>query len=261
VVDISNFAGDARLQQAMAADGIDVALGSGPGMAFVVKGAPVKAIAAFAGPPLLFAFVVRGDDSVKSIDDLKGRTVGVSGVGSVTSWLVNQMSIQAGWGPEGIKVVGIGENGARVAAVKAKNLDGAVVDLASALNYVKSGDGKILARFGDIVKDFHVHVMFATEKAIATKPDALRGFIKGWFETVAAMRADRAKTVAIASDVMGSDPAMTSDIYDELMPMFSHSGHFEPKALATLSRSFVETKVLPSEPDMSKLYTEAFLPK
>ena len=28
-----------------------------------------------------------------------------------------------------------------------------------------------------------------------------------------------------------------------------------------LSRSFVEMKTLPSEPDMSKLYTEAFLPK
>ena len=34
-----------------------------------------------------------------------------------------------------------------------------------------------------------------------------------------------------------------------------------PKALATLSRSFVELKTLPNAPDMSKLYTEAFLPK
>ena len=42
--------------------------------------------------------------------------------------------------------------------------------------------------------------------------------------------------------------------------MFSDTGRFEPKALAVLSRSFVEMKTLPSEPDMSKLYTEAFLP-
>jgi len=28
-----------------------------------------------------------------------------------------------------------------------------------------------------------------------------------------------------------------------------------------LRRSFVEMKILPTEPDMSKLYTEAFLPK
>jgi len=53
------FGGDARMQQAMAADGIDVALGSGPAMAFIAKGAPVKGIAAMAGPPLLLTVIVR----------------------------------------------------------------------------------------------------------------------------------------------------------------------------------------------------------
>jgi hypothetical protein len=43
--------------------------------------------------------------------------------------------------------------------------------------------------------------------------------------------------------------------------MFSDDGRFSPKALAVLARSFVEMKTLPSEPDMSKLYTEQFLPK
>src|ERR1041385_8648668 len=52
-IEIANFGGDAKLQQAMAADGIDIALGSGPGLAFIVKGSPVKGIAAMAGPPLL----------------------------------------------------------------------------------------------------------------------------------------------------------------------------------------------------------------
>src|SRR5690242_20979785 len=51
-IEISNFGGDARLQQAMAADGIDVALGSGPGLAFIVKRSPVKGIAAMTGPTL-----------------------------------------------------------------------------------------------------------------------------------------------------------------------------------------------------------------
>src|SRR2546430_17382414 len=46
------FAGDAKMQQAMASDSIDLALGSGPAMAFIMKGSPIKAIAAMAGPPL-----------------------------------------------------------------------------------------------------------------------------------------------------------------------------------------------------------------
>jgi hypothetical protein len=48
---------------------------------------------------------------------------------------------------------------------------------------------------------------------------------------------------------MQTDEATTAEIYDELMPMFSDTGHFEPKALAVLARSFVDMKTLPSEPD------------
>jgi ABC-type nitrate/sulfonate/bicarbonate transport system substrate-binding protein len=260
-VEIANFGGDAKLQQAMAADGIDIALGSGPGLAFIVKGSPVKGIAAMAGPPLLFALVVRNDDTVKTVDDLKGRKIGVSTVGSVTSWLISEVSRQRGWGFDGITQVPIGENASRVAAVRSKALDGCIVDIASALNYAQRGDGKILLRFNDLVKDFILHVIFATDKAVAEKPEALRGFLAGWFDTIALMRKDKARSVGIAAEVMGTDAATAAAIYDELMPMFSDTGRFDPKALAVLRRSFVEMKTLPQAPDMSKLYTEAFLPK
>jgi ABC-type nitrate/sulfonate/bicarbonate transport system substrate-binding protein len=260
-LEISSFGGDARIQQAMTADGIDVALGSGPGLAFIVKGSPIKGIAAMAGPPLLFALMVRADDTVKSADDLKGRKVGVSTVGSVTSWIVSEVSRQKGWGFDGIAQVPIGDDATRIAALRTQSIDGAIVNLAVALNFLQRGEGRVLLRFNDLLKDFHVHVIFASDKTIAAKPEALRGFLKGWFETINFMRGNKSETVRIAKDIMGTNEATAGTIYDELMPMFSSTGKFEPKALAVLSRSFVEMKTLPSEPDMSKLYTEAFLPK
>ena len=260
-LEISSFGGDARVQQAMAADGIDIGLGSGPGLAFIVKGSPVKGIAAMADPPLTFALVVRDDNSIKTLDDLKGKKVGVSTVGSVTGWLVGETSRQKGWGYNGMELTPVGDDASRVAAVKTKSLDGAVVNLAVALNYAQRGDGRILMLFGDLLKDFHVHVIFATDKAIATKPAALQKFLAGWFDTIAFMRKDKAKTVEIAQQVMGTDGPTAARIYDAMMPMFNNDGRFKPKALAVLSRSFVDMKTLPVEPDMSKLYTEAFLPK
>jgi ABC-type nitrate/sulfonate/bicarbonate transport system substrate-binding protein len=260
-LDIAGFGGDAKLQQAMAAGAADIGLGSGPGMAFIAKGAPVKAIAAMAGPPLIFAMVVRADGSVKTIDDLKGRKVAISTVGSATNWLMNEVSRQHGWGYDGFEQVPIGENSARIAALKSGAVDACVVDIGSALNFVGRGDGRILMRFGDIAKHFIMHVIFATDSAVAQKPAALSAFLRGWFETIAFMRANKAKSVAIAMTVMGTDEKTTSGIYDELMPMFLNDGHFDPQALKVLSRSYVEMKTLPAEPDMAKLYTEAFLPK
>jgi len=260
-VRISSFAGDARLQQAMAAGAVDVGLGSGPGMAFIAKGAPVKAIAAVAGPPLIFALVARADGSIKTIADLHDRKIGISTVGSATSWLMNEVSQQHGWGYSGFRQVPIGDNAARLAALKSGAIDGCVVDIGSALNFVERGDGRILMRFGGVAKHFIMHVIFATDKAMADKPDELRAFVKGWFASIAYMRAHKAKTIEIAQAVMHTGAPTTGAIYDEVMPMFTDNGRFDARSLAVLRRSFVQMKILQSEPDMGKLYTEALLPK
>jgi len=248
------FAGDARMQQAMASDSLDIALGSGPAMAFIVKGSPIKAVAAMAGPPLLLAIVVR-PDGPKTAAELKGKKVSVSTAGSLTYWLVSETSRRQGWGPKGIEIMP-----GQIAALKRGDIDGAIMDIGNAFELEKRGEGRILVRFTDI-KDFHIHVIFATDKLIAERPQSIRAFLEGWFETIAFMRANKAETVAIASEVTSKDADITARSYDELMPMFSDDGAFNAKALATLAASYVELQLLPQAPDMTKLYTEAFLPK
>ena len=259
-VESTNFGGDARMQQAMAADSIDIALGSGPAMAFIVKGAPVRAIAAMAGPPLLLTILVR-PEGPESVTELKGKTISVSSPGSLTYWLVSETSRQQGWGPNGINIATLGAPQAQYVAMARHDTDGMVADLSTALDMEKNGKGRIVMRFGDLVKDFHIHVIFATNTAIAKRPEALRTFLKGWFETIAFMRHNKAATVAVAMEVMNKDEAIISRTYDELMPMYSDDGRFNPKALAVLAKSYVELGELPTEPDPARLYTEALLPK
>jgi NitT/TauT family transport system substrate-binding protein len=258
-IDEMAFAGDAKLQQAMAADSLDIALGSGPAMGFIAKGSPVKAIAAMAGPPLDLVIVVRPDGPTTAAE-LKGKTISVSTVGGLTYWLVSETSRQQGWGPNGIDIAPMGAMAPQIAALQRGDIDGVVTDISTALDLERTGKARVLMRFGQIVKDFHVHVIYATDKLIASRPDAIRAFLKGWFESIAFMRHNKSETVAIATQVIGEDDDINGKTYDELMPMFSDDGRFNPKALQTLAQSFVELKVLPAEPDMSKLYTEAFLP-
>jgi ABC-type nitrate/sulfonate/bicarbonate transport system substrate-binding protein len=258
-LELTAFAGDARMQQAAAADSIDILLGSGPAMAFIAKGSPIKGVAAMAGPPLLLAIVVR-PNGPKTVADLKGKTVSVSTAGSLTYWLVSETARRHGWGPNGITIAPMGAMPGQIAALKRGDIDGTIMDIGNAFDLEKKGEARILVRFTDI-KDFHIHVIFATDKAIASKPEIVRNFLKGWFETIAFMRSHKADTVKVAKEVMEKDEDISGRVYDELMPMFSNTGRFDKAALATLSKSYVELKLLPSEPDMSKLYTEAFLPK
>jgi ABC-type nitrate/sulfonate/bicarbonate transport system substrate-binding protein len=259
-IDEIAFAGDAKLQQAMAADSLDIALGSGPAMAFIAKGAPTEAIAVMGNAPLDLTIVVR-PDGPKTAAELKGKKVSVSTVGGLTYWLTSETSRQQGWGPNGIDIAPMGSMQPQIAALERGDIDGVVTDISTALELERLGKARILTRFGQIVKDFHVHIIYATDKVIATKPDTIRAFLKGWFESIAFMRNHKPESVTIATQVIGKDDTINGKTYDELMPMFSDDGKFDQKALDTLAKSYVELKVLPAEPDMTKLYTEAFLPK
>jgi NitT/TauT family transport system substrate-binding protein len=260
-VENSAYGGGGKLQQALTADSVDIGLGSSPEMSGIVKGVPIKAVAAMAGPPLLIALMVRPDGTIKTVDDLKGRRVGVTTTNSLTAWLVSELSLQKGWGHDGISVTPLGAIPGLLAALMMMQVDGFVADISTLLRAEEAGEGKILLSFGDLVKDFHIHVIFATDKLIATRPGAVRAFLAGWFETIAFMRANKGKTVETAMAVLDLSRPIAERSYDTLMPMFSDDGRFSAKALAVLSRSYVDLKFLPTQPDMSKLYTEEFLPK
>jgi ABC-type nitrate/sulfonate/bicarbonate transport system substrate-binding protein len=260
-IEISNFAGDARLLQALTADALDIALGGGPTLAFVAKGAPMLAVAALADAPGTIMAVVLKDGPVKTEDDLKGRTLSVSTAGSLTYWLTQQLSRSHGWGTDGIKIATLGASAAQAAALKTNQIDGIVTETSTVFKLEEDGIGRILVRFGDRIKDFHVHVIYASRKLIERNPDAVRGFLAGWLDSVQYMRDHKEQTIDIAARVSDVSRSVAGRNYQELMPIFNPTGRFNPKALDVLSRSFVELGLLPDAPDMSKLYTEALLPK
>ena len=260
-IEITAFGGGARLQQAMAADGIDIGVSAGPELALLEKGAPVKGVAMPFGPPVYLMLLVRPGDAIRSAADLKGRKIGVSSARSLTGWLAIELSRQQGFGPRGIELVSSPPR-ASLASIKTGQIDGMVTDLTFALRAEQAGEGKILLGFGDLVRDFHTHIIYAADKLIAGRPDAVRRFNAGWFDTIAFMRVNKAETVKIAMAVLELPEGIASPTYNKLMPVFSTDGKFDDKALATLGRSFVDLELLPSEPkDLRRHLTEEFLPK
>ncbi|HXE27656.1 MAG TPA: ABC transporter substrate-binding protein [Stellaceae bacterium] len=255
-----NFAGSAKLQQALAADAIDIGLGSGVELAFVARGAPVKGVAAFMGPPTGLTLVVRNDPSLQSIKDLKGKKISVSTGTSLTQWLVRQLSRHEGWGPDGITTVPLGARPAQISALRTGNTDGMAIDFVGGTVLQNQGIGRIILHFGTIVPDFITHVTFARNDLIKDHPNQVRDFLAGWFESIDYMFKHKAETVRIAMKVVNEPEAIMSADYDVVMPTFSRTGKFEPKALAVLKSSFIEMGLLPKVPDMTTLYTERFLP-
>jgi NitT/TauT family transport system substrate-binding protein len=252
----------ARMIQATIAGNVEVALASGATLAFAAKGAPLKAVAALSGPPMILVLVVRPDNSIPTLDALRGRTAAVSNLGSLTDWAVSQIEISKRWNPGEIKRVAVGDTPARVAALRTGNVDAAVIDIAEALDLQERGQVKILINFGDLIKTFQNQIIYASDKAIAEKPDAVRRFVKGWFETIDYAHKNKAETVAFTRDTLGVRDSVAAEVYDQLMlsNFFSSDGVIAPSTLHAMSKSFVELKLLPAKEDLSRFVTDRFLP-
>jgi NitT/TauT family transport system substrate-binding protein len=256
----TGFRGDAQLQQALAAGSVDIGLGSGPGLGFRIKGAPAIGVAAMYGAPSNLALLVPLNSPMMSAADLKGKRVGVTTVGSLTDWLVRELSRQQGWGSDGITIVPLGQIQARIAAMERGELDATVQEAANGYELEEAGRTRNLLLFGSIVKDFHTHVIFATDEMIDKRADLLRRFLAGWFKTIAVMKANKDVTVRSEAKTLDIRPSVVSKIYDAQMPSFSTDGAWDPAAIEVIRHSLKELGILAAVPEAKELYNDKFVP-
>lgn len=258
-VQSSDFAGGPRVQQAIAANALDIAIGSSPELPLILKGAPEIAVAAMADAPNAIVLAVL-KDGPKNVNELRGKTVSVSTSGSLTDWLGHTLSRLQGWGGGGIKLAPLGSTAAQTAALKTHQIDGMIVEANGGYRLEEDGSGRVLVQFGDLIKVFHIYLLYARTGFAEQHPEAVRAFLAAWFETIAYMREHRDQTI----DIMGRTADVSKFIagrdYDSMIDTFNRTGRFNPEALKVVSRSFVEMGMLPAEPDLKPLMTEKFLP-
>src|SRR5215469_7258424 len=231
---IVDFTGGSKMTQAMVAGSIDIGVG--------------------AGRPW--------DSSIRSLDQLKGKRIGVSTAGSLTDWLAKDLARKKGWRPQAITVVTMGNAPTAVIAAFREHLVDAYVNVTSLfLAMEENKTGRVLAPVSQYEGKLAVGTLYASKRLIDTDPNTVRAFVAGWIETIDFILTHKAETVKIESKITGFSESVMSRDYDLTIGMFTKDCKFDSESLATLKRSFVDLKLLATPPDMSALYTEAFLPK
>ena len=258
------FAGGAKLAQAVTAGEVDIALSGGPDMVYLAKGAPEIAVGTIADTAAFMGISVGSKSTARGIDDLKGKKIGVTSQGSTTYWLVYQLNRAKGWtGDDAAKPIVIGGSpAAGFAGLKTGDIDAHVGGTSTDYQLEEHGDGRLLVDCSEYVPPIALYLIFASTALVKQTPEAVRGFLKGWYDSIAFMKGHRAETVPIAAKVMGYTPGVAERMYDTLMTKFSIDGKFNPQAFETLRETFIDMKTLdPTTVDMSKFYTTEFLPQ
>jgi len=259
-IEASAFNGDAKMQQGLTSDSIDVGIGGGPGMAFMVKGAPAKAVGAMAGIPRNMAVMVGYDSPIKTVDDLKGKKLGVTTAGSLTEWIGRRIGTQKGWGPAGITTVPIGGMPPARAAIKTNQIDGYITSQEIGISLEEAREWRVITSAAPFVDHFITHVFFVRDDVIAKRPQVVKAFLQGWQDTIAFMKNNKAKTVEITSKVTDISHSVIERAYDEQIGIFSEDLTFDPEAMTVLKQSFIEMGLLKEIPDDKAMLTTQFLP-
>jgi ABC-type nitrate/sulfonate/bicarbonate transport system substrate-binding protein len=259
-VESAAFSGDAKLQQGLLANSLDFGLGSGPAMAFAVKGAPILAVAAFANEPRNIAVTVGEDSPIKTVADLKGKLLAISTTGSLTEWLVKRVSSTEGWGADGIRRVAIGDAVQQTAALRANQVDGVMGALENGFQLEEKHEGRVLVGMEKFVAHFVTHVVFARKELIADHPDEVNRFLKGFFASLQWIKANKAESLAIVQPILNESPTVLTKTYDVEMPMMVMDGQFDPQGLTLIKDSFVDLGILDKTPTDDQLLTRQFLP-
>jgi NitT/TauT family transport system substrate-binding protein len=259
-VEVLNLGNSPRLHQAMTAGSVDFAMTSGADLAFVAKGEPARAIAAFATDPRNISITTLADSPIKTVADLKGERIAISGTGSVSEWLVRQMAIQEGWGKDGVLPTPLGSGDANLAALRTHQVGAMVASVEVALQLEAKGIGRMVTTMGKYAPHFHAHMMFARKPLIDQNPALVDRFLKGFFASIAFMKANKEKTSEIASEALHIDRAIADRVYDEQIGMLETDGHIDPQAIALMKDSFLDMGMLQTKPSDDQIIDARFLP-
>jgi NitT/TauT family transport system substrate-binding protein len=262
-VEAINFSGGTRLTQALTAGSVDIALSGGSEMAFIAKGAPEIAVASIASSPAFMGIDVGPTSTARTLDDLKGKKIGITSQGTLTSWLVDELNRVKGWtGPDRAVPVAIGgDPAAELAAFKTGQIDANIASPANGYGLQELKAGRSLVDMTSYVKEMQLFVIFASNAIVQSNPGAVSRFVKGWFDAVRYMKTHKAETVAASVEATGYPATVSARVYDMLMAKFSTDGKFSRPGLEKLFASFTDLNLVDKSVDTSKLYTERFLPK
>ncbi|MBC7631772.1 ABC transporter substrate-binding protein [Aeromicrobium sp.] len=126
------------------------------------KNQDIKAFAVQATIPGLVLLVAPGKEKeIKSIKDLKGKTVGVTAPGSSTDMFVRYLLAKEKMKPEDISISGIGAGSTAVAAVEKGNVDAAVL-IEPAVTQLEKKIGKTTKKLGDLRDPANVETVFGS---------------------------------------------------------------------------------------------------
>lgn len=261
-LEVSNLyvQGSGQVAQTLAAGEGDIAVTAGAsGVTPIISGLEARIIGEIGRDFNMMVMVVDADSEIESIDDMQGKTVGITSQGSLTDFLARLVRESQGWSEGDMDIAPIGGFNEQVAALESGAIDAFVWSAEAGFQLEESGDGRVVFDYGDLVENNVFEVINARTDVIENRPDAVRAYLEGWYETVQYMKDNPDETVAFCVEQYELSEFVCQSTYDLDIDNLSTDGVIPDPNLQGLAESVV-SDAIPEPPSIDAFFDDRFLP-
>jgi NitT/TauT family transport system substrate-binding protein len=215
-----------------------------------VKGMPVRLIAVKSTQPV-WGLVVHKD--IRGINDLRGKKVGISSYGGASYAAVLYVLRYYGLEPKkDVTVLATGSTSARMAALKNRSIDGALIAAPGDLIATTVGDFKILLDVGTIYKlpmgGMSTTLLKLKESAPEVKK-VVRAVVQGTRSLIDPQ--NKEEVIKYISTLFALDRSLAVELYRRLIPSIAPAGLIERDKIRLVIEGSVDRGVAdkPIDPD------------
>lgn len=124
------------------------------------------------------ALLVHSESATKSVDELKGKKIGITQTGSTYHYMAGRLLETYGLSLADVELVPLGKIGAMMDALQGKQVDAVLLNEPNVTAAVKEGYGKVIASIGDEF-EYQTSAIFFSEQ-MANNRDAAIRFMKAY---------------------------------------------------------------------------------
>lgn len=220
-----------------------------------LKGAKLKMIACSQDrTPLSLV----GKAAIKSVKELKGKTIGVGSYGSTPDIIARMVVKHYGVDPETeIKMLALGSDSARLTALKEGVVDAIIVAPPVDFEGKKMGFN-ILSRAGDILR-FPYNGLGTSVEKITERPDGVKRVIRAIVRANGFIRRNREGTIQVLVNWTKTKPEFAEAAYDSTVGVFSQDGTIPEDGLRLVIENFRKSMNLSRQVSLSDVSDSTLL--
>jgi NitT/TauT family transport system substrate-binding protein len=121
--------------------------------------------------------------NIKDVQDLRGKTLGVSALGSMTDFALREALRGIGVSEREVNILAAADSGARMAALRTGHLQGTLVNGSQLLTATRMGYRQLLD-FSTVPVDMAVSAVLARRAYVNENPDPTLRYLKAWIEGI-----------------------------------------------------------------------------